>query len=84
MGDLDSLKSYATCLCCLMDTPLHPLPCGHILCVSCIKDSGRLLDDYNYMLSSCPLHPSETKWSAPHFVRFKPDLAGVRVLSLDG
>lgn len=32
--------SMATCYCCLMNVPEHPLPCGHVLCTPCIKGYG--------------------------------------------
>ncbi|KAF3039476.1 hypothetical protein E8E12_000358 [Didymella heteroderae] len=32
----------------------------------------------------CPLHPGLDHWPSPYYVRFKPEHAGVRLLSLDG
>jgi len=37
----------------------------------------------DFAITSCPLH-SDKRWSNPYVVRFKPDFAGVRLLSLDG
>jgi patatin-like phospholipase/acyl hydrolase len=35
-------------------------------------------------MDHCPLHPAVTRWRSPCIIRFKPDHAGVRLLSLDG
>lgn len=76
--------SMATCYCCLMNVPEHPLPCGHVICTPCIKGYGTALDQSLVRMDCCPLHPEETEKIGPWIIRFKPDFAGVRVLSLDG
>ncbi|KAH9825933.1 Patatin-like phospholipase [Teratosphaeria destructans] len=83
VGPATSICSHATCFCCLMDVPEHPLPCGHVLCTACIKAYGKQ-SKTSISLSCCPLHREATKWTMPAVVRFKPSGAGVRVLSLDG
>ena len=83
VGPASSICSHATCFCCLMDVPEHPLPCGHVLCTACIKaygKQGKCLVSMPY----CPLHREATKWARPAVIKFKPQAAGVRVLSLDG
>jgi hypothetical protein len=76
--------SMSTCYCCLMNVPQHPLPCGHVLCTDCVKNYGEPLKYSSVGIASCPLHPEETKHLQRWVIRFKPDFAGVRVLSLDG
>jgi hypothetical protein len=83
-GGARNYFSLATCYCCLMKVPQHPLPCGHVLCTDCIKSYGNKLEHSSVSLDSCPLHPEESKAFGPWVIRFKPDFAGVRVLSLDG
>lgn len=83
IGPATSICSHATCFCCLMDVPEHPLPCGHVLCTACIKAYGKQTK-YIVALASCPLHVEATKWVRPASIRFKPAGAGIRVLSLDG
>jgi hypothetical protein len=84
IGGATRLVSMATCYCCLTKVPEHPLPCGHVLCTPCIQNYGTPLKDSSMRIDSCPLHPEETSNLGPWFIRFKPDFAGVRVLSLDG
>ncbi|KAK5153225.1 hypothetical protein LTS14_007870 [Recurvomyces mirabilis] len=83
VGPASSICSHATCFCCLMDVPEHPLPCGHVLCTACIKAYGKTAHSA-VTLPSCPLHRASTKWAKPAIIKFKPPGAGVRVLSLDG
>ena len=83
VGPATAICSHATCFCCLMDVPEHPLPCGHVLCTACIKAYGKQTKSL-VALTCCPLHRESTKWSKPALVKFKPAGAGVRILSLDG
>jgi hypothetical protein len=79
--------SHSTCFSCLMQVPHNPLPCGHVLCTSCIKTYGKLKQNrVTWEMTYCPLHRAETEgqWSKPWIIKFKPDFAGVRLLSLDG
>lgn len=82
-GAATGFLSHTVCFSCLMGLPQHTLPCGHVSCTTCIKGFGKSLDRSNFSLNSCPLHSDET-WEESCTIRFKPDLAGVRVLSLDG
>lgn len=89
-----SITSLTTCLNCLMEVPQHPLQCGHTLCTPCVKAYGRHPIDPNsndpnssdpnsFVMDYCPLHDStfnKQSWT----VRFKPEYAGVRCLTLDG
>lgn len=83
VGPAASICSHATCFCCLMDVPEHPLPCGHVLCTACIKAYGRT-SKASVFMPCCPLHREATKWARSALIKFKPTGAGVRVLSLDG
>lgn len=83
VGPASSICSHATCFCCLMDVPEHPLPCGHVICTACIKAYGKTSKS-SITIPCCPLHRESTKWSKPALIKFKPTGAGVRVLSLDG
>jgi hypothetical protein len=67
-----------------MNVPEHPLPFGHVLCTPCIKGYGSPLEHSLVRMDCCPLHPEEWEKFGPWIIRFKPDFAGVRVLSLDG
>lgn len=81
----DDLINHATCLCCLMRTPIHPLPCGHVLCSHCIRSYSSSSNEKNILrMDNCPLHPTTGDWSPAHLVRSKPEGAGVRLLALDG
>ncbi|KAK5125943.1 hypothetical protein LTR85_011298 [Meristemomyces frigidus] len=83
VGPATAICSHATCFCCLMDVPEHPLPCGHVLCTACIKAYGKASKSF-VALPCCPLHRDATKWAKPATVKFKPAGAGIRILSLDG
>ncbi|KAK5360276.1 hypothetical protein LTS13_010366 [Exophiala xenobiotica] len=76
--------SPTTCFCCLMEVPQHPLPCGHVLCTECVKVYGRHYDRNSFVMEYCPLHRKQGKFSDVCVIHFKPDSAGVRVLTLDG
>jgi len=36
-GGATNYFSIATCYCCLMNVPKHPLPCGHVLALHALK-----------------------------------------------
>ena len=75
--------SLTTCLSCLMEVPEHPLQCGHVICTMCIKAYGRPHDRNSVTMDFCPLESSRI-WARPWTLHFKPDYAGVRILTLDG
>jgi len=76
--------SHWACLCCLMNSPEHALPCAHILCSDCAESFGTREYDATLTLASCPLHENDKTWRRAYRIRLKPDFAGVRILSLDG
>ncbi|KAJ4391044.1 hypothetical protein N0V93_004658 [Gnomoniopsis smithogilvyi] len=86
-GTADSSRyiSYSACFSCLRELPEHALPCGHILCLPCVKAYGRPgPSKTSIVLSNCPLHQHEMIWDPPWNVFVKPRYAGVRTLCLDG
>lgn len=76
--------SHSTCFACLFEPPEHALPCGHVLCTSCLLAYGRLKGKYVVEMEGCPIeslsNPQYQVWK----VIMKPPDAGIRVLSLDG
>jgi hypothetical protein len=86
LGGAERFVSHQTCYCCLRELAENPLPCGHVLCTPCIKSYGKPNANlpYSYVMTSCPIHQSNTVFPTNFSVSFKPPLAGVRILSLDG
>jgi hypothetical protein len=82
VGGAKDFKSNMTCFACLMELPEHPLPCGHVLCASCVKSYGYERTKNHFEVRSCPLEPDTT--FTPIHIMLKPRNCGVRVLSLDG
>ena len=74
--------SLTTCYCCLMEVPEHPLQCGHVLCTGCIKAYGHQHDSHSMLMDYCPLHWNQ-RIDKSWIIYFKPDYAGVRILTLD-
>lgn len=85
LGDSSCYVSYSTCFSCLRELPEFALPCGHVLCLPCIKAYGRPgPSKASIVLSRCPMHQREMLWDPPWNVFVKPPFAGVRTLCLDG
>ena len=86
LGGAQKFMSHSSCFCCLRELAEHPLPCGHVLCTPCVKGYGTPQPGTpgTYTIVACPLHETDTLFETPWEVYFKPPLAGVRVLSLDG
>lgn len=77
-------QSHSVCLCCLFEQPEHVLPCGHMLCTSCIKSYGRMKSKTLIEIQDCPLEPNKIGKYNPSTVYLKPEMAAHRVLVLDG
>lgn len=75
--------NHAACFCCLREFPEHPLPCGHVLCTPCVRSFAHRKNTLSYTMEWCPLHRHEL-WDEEWEIAVKPDLAGVRILTLDG
>ncbi|KAF2650662.1 hypothetical protein K491DRAFT_697115 [Lophiostoma macrostomum CBS 122681] len=86
LGGADKFISHSVCFCCLREMAEHPLPCGHILCTRCVRVYGSPSERLSgmYVVTSCPLHDTTGVFPAQWGIYFKPELAGVRILSLDG
>jgi predicted acylesterase/phospholipase RssA len=82
LGTARPFISHASCFGCLVNTPLHPLPCGHVLCDNCVRDCGTR-GHGKIKLEYCPLH-MDIGFGPPWEITDKPDHVGVRILSLDG
>lgn len=79
------LTSHSTCFACLLEPGEHPLPCGHLSCTPCVMSYG----DWNGIASEvkideCPIEGALARFPKGHMIRIKPDLAGIRVMALDG
>jgi patatin-like phospholipase/acyl hydrolase len=84
VGTANRIFSHATCFCCLMDVPEHPLPCGHVICSACVQTYGKTSSKCVIEMPYCPMHMAETRWPKPHVIKFKHKGAGTRILCLDG
>lgn len=84
VGPSKAYISHSVCFSCLIAPPSHPLPCGHVLCTPCLQAYGKPRGKNLVEVGSCPLHLDEGEWSPPCLISFKPPLAGVRILTLDG
>ena len=80
----DTIFSNTSCLVCLMYTPEHRLPCGHVLCTPCLRAFGKLEQDVIITISSCPMPHRRIYWNDRWSIPIKPTLAGTRILCLDG
>ncbi|KAF2758985.1 hypothetical protein EJ05DRAFT_499409 [Pseudovirgaria hyperparasitica] len=83
LGGAKYFVSHSACFCCLREMAEHPLPCGHVLCKACIKAYGDE-QQQQVSLAACPLHNRSMIFSTPWRIPIKAELAGVRILSLDG
>ncbi|KAI1362066.1 FabD/lysophospholipase-like protein [Xylaria arbuscula] len=83
-NDATRFNSHSTCFSCLRELPEHALPCGHVLCLPCVREYGLQVSKTAIELKRCPLHSIDTNWDPPWVVTIKPAHAGVRVLCLDG
>ncbi|KAI1452785.1 hypothetical protein F4805DRAFT_462423 [Annulohypoxylon moriforme] len=84
LGGADKFKSHTACFSCLRELPEHAFPCGHVLCLPCVKAYGVNVSKTTIELRCCPLHAQDTIWEPPWRVLVKPAFAGTRVLCLDG
>jgi hypothetical protein len=82
-GGWAKVRSDDTCLVCLRRRPQHRLPCGHCLCDNCPRIFGQRSrhDPWLFTVRSCFLCGLATPGVE---VRYLPENAGVRVLTLDG
>ncbi|KAI1411011.1 hypothetical protein F5Y13DRAFT_201533 [Hypoxylon sp. FL1857] len=83
LGNPADFISHSACFSCLRGLPNCVLPCGHILCLECVKTYGRPSSRTTVELNRCPLHVREIMVDPPWAITIKPSRAGVRVLCLD-
>ena len=83
-GDPQLFISHTVCCSCLFEPPEHALPCGHIICTSCLKTYGKLQLNRYVEISECPMEKRERHFRKAWQVYLKPANCGVRVLALDG
>jgi hypothetical protein len=81
------IRSTTVCYGCFFGRPEYQLPCNHVICEYCIKDFDETPKEDQYpgwaTHHSCIIcEASDSGW--PYRIPLKPDLARVRVLSLDG
>lgn len=78
------------CYGCLFGRPEYALPCQHVLCVTCLEDFDETDPNQRYpgtfVHNECIICAASAATSEgwPHKAHVRPDLAGLRVLSLDG
>ncbi|KAI1388650.1 uncharacterized protein F4822DRAFT_437371 [Hypoxylon trugodes] len=79
----------SVCYACLFGHPEYTLPCGHVLCLDCVRefDESSLLEKYPGMSIHrhcvlCASTGGENLW--PCVFQYRPELSGIRLLSLDG
>jgi hypothetical protein len=84
----DSFLSTSVCYGCLFGRPEYRLPCRHTICETCLRDNDQTVLDMQhegtYVHKDCIVCSDFKQPGWPYRVRIRPDLSGVRVLSLDG
>jgi Patatin-like phospholipase len=85
-GKTRPFHCHSICLGCLIDRPDHVLPCGHILCTSCVLSFGLVKSKNHVEIQKCPLEGKDNRTGQfqPVTVFLKPDTAASRILVLDG
>jgi hypothetical protein len=78
------LHSHTACFCCLFEQAEHALPCGHILCTSCVTMYGQWKGPNEIELFECPIENTDNRRYTSWTIHLKPKSAGVRILTLDG
>ncbi len=81
----------STCYGCLFGRPEYAFPCQHVLCAACLEDFDQTDPEERYpgvfvhkrcVICAAPKWDIHQVW--PHKTHVRPDLAGLRVLALDG
>ncbi|KAI0169236.1 hypothetical protein GGR52DRAFT_581416 [Hypoxylon sp. FL1284] len=83
LGNQSDFVSHSACFSCLRELPDYVLPCGHVLCLSCVRTYGSVTSRTTVELKRCPLHVRDIVAEPPWVITMKPPSAGVRVLCLD-
>jgi hypothetical protein len=76
------------CLSCLFGRPEYRLPCGHVICETCVDDFDDTDLDKRYpgrfIHQRCIICGSSSSDKWPFITTIRPPFSGLRVLSLDG
>ncbi|ORY01180.1 acyl transferase/acyl hydrolase/lysophospholipase, partial [Clohesyomyces aquaticus] len=90
MIDFSCSERTGVCFACLFGRPEYTLPCGHVICFSCIREFDQSSSSEKYpgvaIHKECLLCPPQEnrKGAWPYYIEYHPDLSGIRALSLDG
>lgn len=85
---LHDIGRTSVCYGCLFGRPEYRLPCSHVICTACLRDYDQTDPARQYLgniiHNECIVcaDSSDPRW--PYRTQVRPDLAGLRVLSLDG
>ncbi len=83
-GSADRFSSHTACFCCLFGSPEHALPCGHMLCTSCVEAYGLSRGPTVIEVLECPIESRLARRYQPWKIYLNPPTAGIRILTLDG
>ena len=83
-GRTDVFISHSTCFSCLFEPAEHALPCGHVLCTSCLKAYGHARGRTVVEIDGCPMESLSRAQHGLGRIFLKPAAAGIRILTLDG
>lgn len=76
------------CFGCFMGRPEYQLPCQHVICVKCLEDFDQternLEAPGRFSLHSCLICGDSSSGGWPYVSKIRPELGGLRILSLDG
>ncbi|VBB80788.1 Putative calcium-independent phospholipase A2 [Podospora comata] len=83
----DFMSEFSVCYGCFFGRPEYRLPCNHVICEKCVEDFDDTPRDARYpglsTHNGCVVCGAKDEgW--PYKAHTKPNLAGVRALSLDG
>jgi hypothetical protein len=80
----DGFISHSACFFCLFEAADYPLPCGHVVCISCLKAFGHRDAENVIEVYGCPMETPRESREHRWKVHLKPNAASIRILTLDG
>ncbi|EGX45761.1 hypothetical protein AOL_s00140g77 [Orbilia oligospora ATCC 24927] len=83
----DKFASTSVCYGCLVGKPEYRLPCQHVICENCLRDNDPTapgIGKGTYVHNDCIVCGESGHPEWPFSVQIRPELSGIRVLSLDG
>jgi hypothetical protein len=85
---LNGIGRTSVCYGCLFGRPEYRLPCSHVICAACLRDFDQTDPARQYpgniIHNECIVCADSSSPGWPYRTQVRPDLAGLRVLSLDG